>query len=487
MHYQASKESLDTHRIPQWYSDAKFGIFIHWGLYSLPAFAERNPSYNFQSFMHDLMDLQDCGGRIPYAEWYLNALRIPGSATARYHEATYGKDVPYTAFQKPFEDYARSVDFGQWAEFFRIVGAKYVVMVTKHLDGYTLWPTQIKHPRRKDTYGSREDLVGKVTSAVRARGLKMGVYYSGGTDWTCIDKPIRTLPDFMEHQALGKTYREYATAQWLELIERYQPSLLWNDMGFPSGPDLNALFAHYYNTIEDGLVNDRWSQINMPANPIARAIYLRYITFALNMLKASGKALPETKITFHYDLKTQEYSPLTEISTRSWELTRGLGNSFGYNAQEIAADMLTGRELIHMLADVVSKNGNLLINVGPKGDGSIPDMQKRPLLELGEWLKGNGEAIYETRSWIRSEGTTLENKPVRFTQKDDCLYAIIIDECIGECLTITDVPIQDTSSIHLLGSDVGNLRWERNEGGVRITLPHAIPQQCAYTFKITHM
>jgi len=130
---------------------------------------------------------------------------------------------------------------------------------------------------------------------------------------------------------------------------------------------------------------------------------------------------------------------------------------------------------------------NLLINVGPKGDGSIPDMQKRPLLELGEWLKGNGEAIYGTRSWTRSEGTTLENKPVRFTKKDDCLYVIIIDECIGECLTITDVPIQDTSSIHLLGSDVGNLLWERYEGGVRMTLPHTIPQQHAYTLKITGM
>ena len=102
---------------------------------------------SFQNFMHDLMDLQDCGSRIPYAEWYLNALRIPGSATATYHEATYGTDVQYTAFQKPFEDYARSVDFGQWAEFFRTVGAKYVVMVTKHLDGYTLWPTQILSPR----------------------------------------------------------------------------------------------------------------------------------------------------------------------------------------------------------------------------------------------------------------------------------------------------------------------------------------------------
>ena len=244
--------------------------------------------------MHDLMDLQDCGSRIPYAEWYLNALRIPGSATATYHEATYGTDVPYTAFQKPFEDYARSVDFGQWAEFFRTVGAKYVVMVTKHLDGYTLWPTQIKHPRRKDTYGSREDLIGKVTSAVRASGLKMGAYYSGGTDWTCIDTPIRTLPDFMEHQVLGKDYREYATTQWLELIERYQPSLLWNDMGFPPDPGLNTLFAHYYNTIEDGLINDRWSQINIPANPIVANMWddpkgaLPHGEYALELARASN-------------------------------------------------------------------------------------------------------------------------------------------------------------------------------------------------------
>lgn len=169
--------------MPRWYTDAKLGIFIHWGLYSIPAFAERTDD-DFTAFMRDLGAGKDTGGRVPYAEWYLNALRIPESPTARYHQATYGKDFSYFDFRAPFDRNAAKVDFADWAQFFTRAGARYVVMVTRHLDGYPLWPTTVANPHTPADYRSSRDLVGDLTRAVRAQGLRMGLYYGGGLDWT---------------------------------------------------------------------------------------------------------------------------------------------------------------------------------------------------------------------------------------------------------------------------------------------------------------
>ena len=122
-------------------------------------------------------------------------------------------------------------DVSEWARFFAEVGARYVVMVTRHLDGYPLWPTTIVNPHMAADFKSRRDVVGDVTTAVRGHGLRMGLYYAGGIDWTFVDRPVRTLTDLMEQQALGSDYARYAAAQWRELIDAYRPSILWNDMG----------------------------------------------------------------------------------------------------------------------------------------------------------------------------------------------------------------------------------------------------------------
>jgi hypothetical protein len=271
--------SLDARPVPDWYTDAKLGIFVHWGLYSIPAFAEPTGG-DYTTFMRDLTAGKDTRGRIPYAEWYLNALRVPGSPTARHHQATYGTDFSYFDFQAPFDQGAAKVDFARWAQLFARAGARYVVMVTRHLDGYPLWPTLVANPYMPPGYRSRRDLVGELTGAVRAAGLPMGLYYAGGIDRTFTRRPIRTMADLMGQQALGAGYAGYALAQWTELIDAYRPSVLGNDVGWPAESGPHRVMAHYYNTVADGVVNDRWTQVRGPANRLVRSLYLRFVTLA---------------------------------------------------------------------------------------------------------------------------------------------------------------------------------------------------------------
>ncbi|MFD1930969.1 alpha-L-fucosidase [Nonomuraea mangrovi] len=465
------KAALDARPIPGWYQDAKLGVFIHWGLYSVPAFADPAAG-DFNDFMRDLTAMKDTGGDMPYAEWYLNALRVPGSPTARHHQATYGDDFPYTRFRDQFDAAAAEVDFGDWARFFAGAGAQYVVMVTRHLDGYPLWPTKVANPHAPTGYRARRDLVGDLTAAVRAEGLRMGLYYAGGIDWTFTDRPIRTMTDLMEQQALGEEYARYATAQWRELIDSYRPSILWNDMGWPAEQDPHELFAHYYDSVPEGVVNDRWIQSKMPRNRLARGLYLRFMGTMLKLMTRGGKELPTPVPTFHYDVQTHEYRSPETMLPHAWELTRGLGTSFGHNAQESAADLLTGTELVHLLVDVVSKGGNLLINVGPDGHGGIPEMQRRPLRELGAWLETNGRAIFATRPWTRTRTTTSEGHPIHFTSKDTTVYATVLADRLPGPLVIRDLTLSPGTHVQLLGADGDvDVAWTRRGADVEIATP----------------
>lgn len=496
MKFEPTKESVSTHEVPAWYEDAKFGIFIHWGLYSVPAWAPKTSK--------NIIEMMQEGGfnstmpANPYAEWYLNSLRIEGSPVAQHHARTYGTAYSYFDFREKFEALSKSMNPTEWAKFFSDAGAKYVVMVTKHHDGYTLWPSRIKNPKM-DRHFSRRDFVGEVTKAVRGKGMKMGLYYSGLLDWTVMTRPIRNIFDMINNGKMGKEYTTYATSQWMELIERYKPSILWNDIGYPADYDLNKLFAHYYNEVGDGVVNDRWTQTKISGGPIGRAFVYLVVRMLYAKMKKSGELTMEVK--GHHDFTTPEYSVYKEARKKKWESTRGVGKSFAYNQVEVEADMLTGREIIHMLSDIVSKNGNLLLNVGPMPDGTIPEMQKRPLLEVGDWLKANGEAIYGTRPWTRAEGLTEDGKPVRFTQKDNVLYAIVNDGALTKTLTIKDLKVDGNASIKLLrgknatvrptgdkkaaNGDAEALSWHMAGGDLVVDLPEDLPQQHAYAFALS--
>jgi alpha-L-fucosidase len=202
-------------------------------------------------------------------------------------------------------------------------------MVTRHLDGYPLWPTLVANPYMPPGYRSRRDLVGELTGAVRAAGLPMGLYYAGGIDWTFTRRPIRTMADLMGQQALGAGYAGYALAQWTELIDAYRPSVLGNDVGWPAESDPHRVMAHYYNTVADGVVNDRWTQVRGPANRLVRSLYLRFVTLALKALARSGRSLPQRRPSFHSDFQTHEYATPDPAPTSPWSSVAALAAPSG--------------------------------------------------------------------------------------------------------------------------------------------------------------
>jgi len=183
-HYGATWDSIRTHTVPDWYSDAKLGIFIHWGLYSVPAWAP--PSGELGKVDRNKWFYQN-----PYAEWYLNSLRLKDSPTYKHHIETYGAKFDYYDFATIFNKDTQQWKPSEWAKLFHGTGARYVVLTSKHHDGFRLWPSQVPNPKRpSDSITAKRDLVGELTAAVRAEGLKMGLYYSGGLDWTFEPKPI---------------------------------------------------------------------------------------------------------------------------------------------------------------------------------------------------------------------------------------------------------------------------------------------------------
>lgn len=470
MKFEATYDSVHQHQIPAWYNDAKFGIFVHWSLFSVPAYAAEQTK-DISTIMEE-EGMAATFANMPYAEWYLNSLRIPGSPTQAYHKKHYG-DKEYWDFQKDFEEQNANLNVTDWAKFFKKAGAKYVVLVTKHHDGYTLWPTDTPNPILKDYY-SKRDFVGELTDAVRAEDMKMGLYYSGVFDWTFkTEVPIDGPRGMLEHKNMSQEYINYSVAHFKELIDKYKPSVLWNDIGFPIGYDLNELFSYYYNNVEDGVINDRWGQDKIPTTEEEWEAVKE---------KNSSDAFAGDTLT-HYDFKTPEYQIYEEIPPYKWETTRGIGRSFGFNRTESGSDYLTGKEIIDMLVRVVSRNGNLLLNIGPRADGSIPFEQMKPLLEVGAWLDINGEGIYGTRPNDISERKDGNDEAVIFTQNDEAVFATSLLQELPSKLTIKDFNIPEGRTVTLLGT--GNTVYENIGNDVVITIPENYTKELAYTFKIS--
>jgi alpha-L-fucosidase len=466
MSFEPTLESIRGHRVPNWFHDAKLGIFIHWGLYSIPGWAPTTGP------MPEVVATQGWQGwfrRNPYAEWYANSLRVPGSATIEFHQAQYGADFDYDDFAAQFDHATATWDPQAWADLFAEAGAKYVVLTTKHHDGYLLWPSTHRNPQRPQLQSSR-DLVGDLTDAVRAKGLMMGLYYSGGLDWTFNDRPIADIIDLFMAVPQTPEYNAYSNAHLRELIERYQPTVLWNDIAYPADTNLLELFADYYNRVPDGVVNDRWAQRKLPSDPAKLT----------ELFTQDGGFGPPASV--HYDFHTPEYASFSEIREEKWESCRGLGFSFGYNRNEDDSNMLSATELIHSFIDIVSKNGNLLLNVGPMGDGTIPAGQIERLRALGAWLKTNGEAIYATRPWQRAEGQTDQGVAVRFTAKGDALYATLLGNPQTGPLQFTDLVAAPGATITLLGHDQP-LVWQQQGTDLVVTLPD-LPDSPAHVLKI---
>jgi alpha-L-fucosidase len=432
--------------LPTWFDDAKLGIFVHWTAASVPAYAPITDSP---------FDLAAEGGweeamrSSPYVEWYQNSIAIEGSPAALHHAEVHG-NRPYDDFVELWLDGHDGWQPEPWADLFQAAGARYAVLVTKHHDGVLLWPSKTRNPH-KARWGSDRDIVGELATEVRARGLRFGTYYSGGLDWSFGGLPMRDLQAMLGAIPQTDEYVAYVQAHWHELIERYRPDVLWADIGSPAALDLPALFDRYYDAVPDGVINNRFDWMGQTAGSV------------------------------HCDFVTPEYSTRGS-TTRKWESTRGIGTSFGYNREEDETTYLSPDALVRMFVDIVAHGGNLLLNVGPNADGTIPFVQAQRLLALGWWLRTNGDAIYGTRPWTRTDGTTGEGHDVRYTTRDGAVFAIVCGTPGSETVEL-DVAPAPGATVRLLGHDAA-LPWEPTEGGCRVTLPARLADAPALALRL---
>jgi len=384
--------------VPSWFTDARFGVFIHWGPYSVPAWAEPRGE------LGTIPD-REWFARNPYAEWYWNSLKIPDSPTADHHRRTYG-DAPYEAFLDAWA--AERFDADELMALIGRAGARYVVPTTKHHDGVALWPAPGSGTRNTATRGPRRDLIREIATAARRRGLRFGTYYSGGLDWGFAPgPPIESRHDF--HRPVDERYAAYAYRQVVDLIDRFRPDILWNDIDWPDTGKTDSpfglfdLIGRYRAAVPDGVINDRWGV------PLS-------------------------------DFRTSEYQQhLDNEAAPAWEHCRGIGLSFGYNQLEDENEYLTPRQAVRLLVDVVSRGGNLLLNVGPRADGTLPELQRDVLEGLAAWMREGSVAIHGATP-VRDGGLFRSEDPwIRWTATSEAVHAIV-DPDRDDWLEIAPIP-----------------------------------------------
>ncbi|CAN5714775.1 alpha-L-fucosidase [soil metagenome] len=453
-------------RVPAWWADAKLGIFVHWVPASVPGFAPTDREIG--SLLAS--DEPDPLSTIPYSEWYENSLRFLDSPVARHHRATYG-DRPYAKFVDDFVAGLSTWDPEDWARRFAATGARYVVLVTKHHDGWCLWPSQVPNPHRPGWFSER-DLVGELADAVRAVGMRFGVYYSGGYDWTFDQTPIGSVGSGLA-AIPGGDYPAYADAQVRELIERYRPSVLWNDIAWPAGKAATeALQRHYLDVVPDGVVNDRW----MPTTGVVRAAgspRLRRLVDAgaRRSARKSGGLVPPPPPFFQH--RTPEFTSFDEVQRTPWESVRGMDGGFGFNRTSNEADHLSRPDLLRSIADIAATGGNLLLNVGPRGeDATIPDSQLRRLDWLAEWAPVLRAALQGSRPWVTPRARTPEGVEVRFTAAGDQVRALCwaADPHRAFPTSIT-LPFRSTVRTTARSIDGADLEVEAVAAGLLVRLP----------------
>ncbi len=473
MPFEATWESLKTYTVPKWYQDAKFGIFIHWGVYSVPAFAN---------------------------EWYPRTMYLKGTPEYEHHIQTWGphNQFGYKDFIPMFK--GEKFDPARWADLFKKAGAKYVMPVAEHHDGFAMYECSFSRWTAVKM-GPKRDVIGELAAAIRQAGLVFGLsshraehwfFMNGGMEF---DSDVRD-PRYYDFYGPAKPgpasgdmekwmskdwrprpdgkYLEDWLARTCELVDKYQPQVVWFDWWIEQAafePYLQRFAAYYYNR---GLEWDKGVAINH-----------------------KFEAFPEGAAVFDI-----ERGQLKGIRPLFWQTDTGVSkNSWGYVENQ---DYKTPTSLIHDLVDIVSKNGALLLNIGPRPDGTIPEPEQEILLEIGRWLAVNGEAIYGTRPWkVYGEGPTevfegpfqdtkrtrFTTRDVRFTTKGDVLYAIILGwpedgEVVIQSLGTGHVRYPAAiKQVRLLGSK-GAVQWSRDERGLKVKLPAEKPCAAACTLKI---
>jgi alpha-L-fucosidase len=490
--FHASWDSLAEYRVPDWYRDAKFGIFLHWGVYSVPAFAN---------------------------EWYSRNMYIPGNAAYQHQIAAYG---PLTSFgYKDFIPMFRAEHFdpNAWVDLFVRAGARYVVPVAEHCDGFAMYASDMT-PWNAVSMGPHRDVVGELAAATRARGLHFGVSSHTAEHWwwygvgraipsdvqSAMADPAHPPKDAMLYGPAAAMnlpgpdgYVDYAAKEpdpshlerwlppdqawlddWLarssELVDKYHPDFFYFDwwIGQPAyKPALQQFAAYYYDRSAEHHQQPvlTYKEESMPAN-------------------AATLDIERGKLD---TLRLLPWQTDTSISVHSW----------GYVEHD---EYRTAKSLIDQLVDTVSKDGNLLLNVGPKSDGTIPDEARTVLLQMGAWLKVNGEAIYDSRPFTvfgegptkapknstakNSDIQTYTSEDLRFTTSRDgkILYATALGWPSSRILTVHTLfrgnpyLAEPVCGVHLLGAD--DIDFRQQADGLHLELPDHSPNDIAYVFRI---
>lgn len=471
--FEPTWESLANYSIPDWYHDAKFGIFIHWGVYCVPAFSN---------------------------EWYPRNMYWRGTPEYEHHVATYGPHAKfgYKDFIPQFT--AEKFDADAWASLFQRAGAKYVMPVAEHHDGFAMYDSAHSNWTAAKM-GPKRDIVGELAAATRKLGMAFGVsshraehwfFMGGGREF---DSDIND-PAYDDFYGPAKLHpREGNTPEWnskdwqprpdgkfledwlarcTELVDKYQPQVFWFDWWIEQtvfAPYLQRFTAHYYNRAQE------WG-----------STATGYAGVALNYKHHS---FPENTAVLDIergqlnDIRYPLWQTDTAVSKNSWCYIKG-------------HDYKAVGDIIGDLIDIVSKNGVLLLNIGPKPDGTIPEPEQQMLLEIGDWLRVNGEAIYGTRPYkVYGEGptqvvagsfndvkrTSFSPQDIRFTTKGDVLYAHALAWPTTALIVRSLAGAMDIKRVSLLGSDE-TLIWSQTAAGLLIQPPSTQPCQHAFVFKI---
>ncbi len=459
--------SLRQHVTPQWFKDAKFGIYSHWGVYSVPA----------------------CGKN---GTWYPYNMYRAGTPQHDHHVKTYGppSEFGYKDFIPMFT--GARFDPDEWAELFKSAGARFAGPVGEHHDGFTMWETQLTEWNAA-RMGPKRDVVGALERAIRRQGMRFMVALHHAENWwfyphwreefdtadpryAGLYGPPHNLngdvgSTFFEQDKPSKAFLDLWKAKTFEVIDKYRPDMLWFDFGLDGVQEeyKQELLAYYYNQAttwdKDVVVTYKWNHL------------------------VPGSAVVDLELGRFRDLTYHDWITDSSVDDQgAWSYVQDAG------FKPVSA-------LVHNLVDNVSKNGYLLLNVGPMANGAIPEPAQDRLLGIGKWLAVNGEAIYDTTPWMtygegptqmKSEGAFSEQQEVeytaqdiRFTVKDDALYAICLG-WPGEQMTIksaTKLYESEIRSITMLGSE-RNLHWRLTPEGLTIQTAAERPSEHAFAFKI---
>ena len=469
--FEPTFESLNqANPAPEWFMDAKFGIYFHWGVYSVPAYAN---------------------------EWYPRSMYIPGTAENRHHQETYGdiKEWPYNNFiagasdkQGNFVQFAPKLkskggnfDPDEWAQLFADAGARFAGPVAEHHDGFSMWASRV-NPWNAKSMGPELDLVGLLTDAIRKKDMKIILSMHHAYNITGFYDAAPQTSDPKLQMLFGQQGKEKNEAFWLnkhkEIIDNYKPDIIWQDFNLHkiSQPVLLGFLAYYYNQAAE------W-------NKEVVATYKDGLNTRCAVLDYERGG--PSGLTDYYWLTDDA------ISSSSWSYTEGIG-------------YYSTKQVMHGFIDRISKNGNLLLNISPMADGTIPPEQKELLLAIGSWLKKYGEAIYATRAWEKyGEGPTRmgaahgimgapvegTSSDIRYTRSKDftTLYAILMgwekdqQQAVLTSLSSDRINLDNLERVEMINGETGQylpLKYSQDNKGLIINLPEKSFDEVAYVIKL---